>query len=87
MTIFFAPSYAPPYKKLIKNNPRLKTTIKEKIELFISSPNHPSLRLHKLTGSPYDDWSISLTDDLRIIFSYAEDGVLFTDIGSHDEVY
>ena len=75
------------HKKLIRKNPRLQTKVKTALALLQSDPQHSSLRLHKLTGTPFDDWSISITRDIRIIFSYIQDGVLLSAIGTHDEVY
>lgn len=87
MNIYGAPSYLNAFKKLTRNKAQLKSKIKEKVNLFRNSPNHPQLKLHKLKGAYGDNWSFSVEDDLRIIFSYIENGVIFVDIGKHDEVY
>ena len=61
--------------------------IDRKIAIFKKNPNHPSLRLHKLSGLK-ERWSISVDMGLRIIFEHIKiDEVYFIDIGSHDEVY
>lgn len=87
MKVYLASSYKRSFYKLTKKNPHLRLKIKEKVSVFIQMPSHPSLSLHKLTGTPYDTWSFSVDSDIRILFSYIEDGVLFIDIGSHDDVY
>lgn len=49
--------------------------------------NPTSLRLHKLQGKMVTDWSITIEQDLRLIFTYVKDGVLLIDIGKHEDVY
>lgn len=87
MTIFVSPSYKRAHLKLTKTNPQLAERIKQKLVRFQENPTHPSLRLHKLTGEQIDEWSISIMGNVRIIFQYIPEGILLTDIGSHDEVY
>jgi addiction module RelE/StbE family toxin len=74
-------------KKLLKGNPKLSDQLDQKLKLFLGQPTHPSLRLHKLTGRKLQEWSISIDEDLRLIFQYVEDGILVVDLGSHDKVY
>lgn len=86
MMVFVTSSYLRAYKKILKKQPHLKQTIQNKIDLFIENPKNPSLRSHKLSGF-HNNMSFSVADDLRIIYSHAEDGVIFHDIGKHDDVY
>ncbi len=72
--------------KITHKNSLLSQQINRKLVVLKQSPDHPNLRLHKLTGRK-QEWSISIKSDLRIIFQYTPTGILFTDIGSHDEVY
>ncbi len=87
MKIFVTSYFEKKYKKLVKKDASLKETIDSKITIFKTNRLHPSLRLHKLTSKDIESWSISIKDNLRIIFQYVEEGILLTDIGSHDEVY
>ena len=72
-------------KKITKNNPRLKIKIRDKVETLLLNPKHVSLRLHKL--SEKNNWSISITSDIRIIFTIDENKILLNRIGGHDDVY
>lgn len=74
------------YKKILKKYPNLSEKVDKQLELFITNPKHPSLRLHKISGKQ-KYWSISLTGDLRILFSYIKKGILLINIGTHEEVY
>lgn len=87
MNIHYSTHFISQYKKVIKKNKYLAPFIEKKIQLFITDKNHPSLRLHKLEGNLRDDWSFSIEQNLRIIFTYAGNQAIFYDIGSHDEVY
>ncbi len=87
MNVYVSPAFVKARKKLVKKNLQLQEIIKAKIQLFLENPKHPSLRLHKLTGKSDEEWSISFTSSLRMLFYYLEDGIMLTDIGAHDEVY
>lgn len=86
MTIYSTSSFQKKYQKLAAKQRRLSQVVDDKIELFTVNPQHPSLRLHKLSGQ-LEQWSISVKQDLRLIFQYVDDGILLVDLGSHDEVY
>ena len=76
-------------KKFIKEIKKLSqeildVAIKEE-EIFRINPLHPSLRLHELHGKFKGIWSISLTNNYRIIFELMPNGdILFISVGKHD---
>ena len=55
--------------------------------LFAENPIHNSLRTHKLKGRLKNSWSISIEGNLRMLYRFDADGVVFFEIGNHDEVY
>jgi len=65
----------------------LASTIKEKVVVFQTNPANPTLGLHKLKDNKQDVWSFSVAQNLRILFVYIPEGVLFIHIGTHDEMY
>ncbi len=75
------------WKKLVKKDSALPKLIDRKVSLFIKDRNHSSLRLHKVNVKGVDLWSISIKGNLRILFYFKKNGVVVSDIGSHDEVY
>ncbi len=76
------------FNKASKKDQKLLLRIQKKLKLFIIDPTHPSLRLHKISGGSHVLWSISITMSIRMIYTVLnEETVLFTDIGTHDEVY
>ncbi|MBI5614524.1 type II toxin-antitoxin system mRNA interferase toxin, RelE/StbE family [Candidatus Gottesmanbacteria bacterium] len=84
MNFYQSSGFSRAYDKIIRKNPFLIPLIKERIHLFQTHQNHPSLKVHKLTGSKHEAWSFSVAHDLRILFSRVPDGFIFVDIGSHD---
>ncbi|MFC1727080.1 type II toxin-antitoxin system YafQ family toxin [Patescibacteria group bacterium] len=72
-------------KKLVKNNPRLKSKINKILNYLIKDISHSSLRLHKLSGR--NNWSISVTHDVRMIIHLEGNQVFCLRIGSHDQAY
>ncbi|PIR42685.1 type II toxin-antitoxin system mRNA interferase toxin, RelE/StbE family [candidate division WWE3 bacterium CG_4_9_14_0_2_um_filter_35_11] len=75
------------YKKIIKNNPQLNSKVKGKLWLAINDLNHPSLRLHKITGRFDNVWSISIDMNIRVIFKLKGDLMNLLDIGTHEDIY
>ena len=72
-------------KKLVKQKPSLKPKLTTTLKHLQKSIRHPSLRLHKLSGS--QNWSVSVTEDLRSILHWEGNQLYCLRIGSHDEVY
>lgn len=79
------------FKLELKKNGKKDKKILEKIErvlrIFREDPKHNSLRLHKLEGKLGDYWSLSVETNFRLIFYYSKEGVIFVDMGTHDQVY
>lgn len=84
----FSPHVQDEIIKIQKNDKKLAKRIQKQIALFEENPKHPSLRLHKLTGSQDNVWSISISKSLRMLYRILdEDSAYFFDIGTHDQVY
>lgn len=76
------------YFKLCKvRDKKFKIAVEKKIDLLLFSPNHNSLRLHKINHRSGQSWSISVDMKIRLLFVYENDGIILVDIGTHDEVY
>jgi len=84
-TAVFSDRFKKDLRKLLRQNPQLKSKVYKQIERLIENPAHKSLRTHKLTGS--ESWSLSITMSIRLIFAIRNEKVLCTRIGRHDEVY
>jgi len=60
-----------------------RRALKNKLELMIENPRHPSLRTKKIQGQD-NIFEASITMDIRITWQYTEDGILLRNIGEHD---
>lgn len=72
-------------RKIVNKNPRLKNKINKTLKTLLKDINHPSLRLHKLAGK--NNWSISVTESIRIIIHLGENSIYCLRIGTHNQVY
>jgi addiction module RelE/StbE family toxin len=78
------------YRSWSKKRPDLVGTFKDKMELFVNNPFHPSLRTHSLSGILKELWSLRITYEYRLIFKFIgkrKKKVLLIHIGTHQEVY
>ena len=74
-------------KRIKKEQPHLFNRIQKQLHLYENNPRHPSLRIHKLKGNLLNSWSLSVGENIRMLY-YAEDNkAVFFLIGTHDEVY
>lgn len=65
MIVRFSPAFDKAFSKLSTDDQELSIDM---IELFKEDPYHPTLRNHQLKGLMSGKRSISVRDDLRIIF-------------------
>lgn len=77
--------YTKHFAKDLKKLPhQIQSIAFSKEKLFKVNPLHPSLRLHELRGKLAGLWSISITQDYRIIFERMPNGhIFFISIGKH----
>ncbi len=82
----FSKNFSQKLAKLKKTNPRSAQKVLTKLELFQQNQKHPSLRLHKLSGNLNNVWSLSVTKDFRLVFTY-NNMPYFFNLGTHKEIY
>ncbi len=59
-TINFSLQLNQSLKKLSRKQPEIISVLLEKVLLFNNQINHPSLKLHKLSGKLKEHWSFSI---------------------------
>lgn len=65
-----------------------KRRLSERTEWFRKNPRDPRLKTHALTGKLKGLYSFSITFGKRVTYILiGNDTAIFTDVGSHDEVY
>ncbi|MFA6569807.1 MAG: type II toxin-antitoxin system mRNA interferase toxin, RelE/StbE family [Bacteroidota bacterium] len=88
MTAKFSPFVQKTITQIYEKDRKLAEKIQRQILLFESNPKHPSLRLHKLSGTLDNMWSLSVTLSIRMVYRLvSKETAYFVDIGTHDEVY
>jgi len=87
--VIYTKSYLKRATKFAKRHPDLLAQYEKALKLLELNPFHPSLRLHRLSGSLSDLHSISINISYRITLEFLiEDGkIILVNIGSHDEIY
>ncbi len=74
-------------KKIKSKHPQLFKKIQKQLNLFKENIKHPSLRTHKLKGNLSNTWSISIEDNIRMVYTIKNKEAIFFKFGNHDEVY
>ena len=74
-------------RKIKQKQPQLFKKIQKQLKLFKMNINHPSLRTHKLKGNLSNTWSISIEDNIRLIYVIKNNEAIFLKIGGYDEIY
>ncbi len=85
MKVFLTTSYKRAIKKILKKNSGVGEKVIEKVGTLIDNPKSPSLKLHKLSGTHRNVWSISIAEDIRLLFVYEDKGIVLVDIGKHED--
>ena len=87
--VIYTKSYLRRATKFAKRHPDLLAQYEKALNLLELNPLHPSLRLHRLSGSLSDLHSISINISYRITLEFLiEDGkIILVNVGSHDEIY
>jgi len=81
------------FKRLVRQNPQLRSVIEQTLQQLAEDPFNPSLRSHKLKGDLADRWSCSIDYSNRILFKFVtnpdsnKEEILLLTLGSHDDVY
>ncbi len=87
--IIYTESYIKRARKFIKKHPELLGQYEKTLKLLELNPDHPSLRLHKLSGKAQDLYSVSINMSFRICLEFflLEGKAIPVDVGSHEEIY
>lgn len=83
--IIFTDSYEERVKKFLKKHPDLRNQYQKTLQLMELNPQHPSLRLHKIS----ELYSVSINMQYRIAIDFQIEGetIIPINIGDHKEIY
>ncbi len=82
-------SYLRRAKRFFAKHPDILKQYEKVLKLLCLNPQHPSLRLHKLSGRLDGVFSVSINISYRVLINFIikDNQIVPIDIGSHDEVY
>ena len=88
-TLIFTEHYSRRAAHFIKRHPELRQQYLKALQLLAANPQHPSLRLHQLSGKLSGLSSVSINLSYRIIieFMIQDKTIIPVNIGDHDAVY
>jgi proteic killer suppression protein len=75
--------------RFLKQHPDVKQKYLKTLQLLELNPQHPSLRLHRLSGKlkAYHSASIDMFYRITLEFEIHENMIILVDVGAHDDVY
>ena len=87
--LIYPESYLKRAKKFLKKHPEIRSQYQKTLELLELSPQHPSLRLHRLQGRLAPLSSVSINMSYRIVLEILirDNDIILVDVGDHDHVY
>lgn len=92
-TLIWSPAFTRTLKRLVRQNPQLRSQIEQTLQQLSEEPFAPTLQTHKLKGDLSDRWSCSIDYKNRIVFKFVqnseldEEEIFLLTLGSHDDVY
>jgi len=85
MEVILHKGFSKQLKKLSKKD---QERFKNRLALFIKTPDEPELKNHALGGDLSGYWSINVRADIRAHYCLVDEEVaLFTSIGTHAQLY
>lgn len=87
MDFSFSTEVTSELKKIKRKQLLLFKKIQKQLKLFKENIKHPSLRTHKLRGNLTNTWSISIEENVRLIYYITNNEAIFFKIRNHDVVY
>lgn len=75
------------FKQRIVPNLSLDRQYSKRLQLFLSDSKQVLLYDHALHGDLEGYRSFSITGDIRVVYRYEDEGIIFYDIGTHNQVY
>lgn len=87
--LVFTAGYLRVATKFLKRHPDMARAYEKTLELLTLNPQHPSLRLHALTGRLTGLHSVSINLSYRITlhFQITNREIVPINVGDHDDVY
>ncbi len=60
------------YKKWSQRHTDLEEQFRNRMELFVTDPFHPSLKTHRLSGVLKGSWAMRISYEQRLVFKFVD---------------
>lgn len=88
MQILLSKDFIKHYRRRIPVGTSLEEQYQERLAIFIKDKKSSILKDHKLKGKLKGKRAFSIAGDIRVIYvEESKNMIVFTDIGSHNQVY
>jgi mRNA-degrading endonuclease YafQ of YafQ-DinJ toxin-antitoxin module len=87
LEIKFSPNFVKKLKKYKQKKPEIALSFQKKFVIFQNNPRDSRLKTHKLSGRLNGAFAFSVFYDIRAVFTWEGQEVVFRVIGTHDEAY
>ena len=87
--LVFSEQYNRRAARFLRRHPEAGGQYAKTLKLLVANPNHPSLRLHAMTGklSGLHSVSINLSHRITLEMLITNSEIVPINVGDHDEVY
>lgn len=88
-SLIYTDSYIKRARKFLKKHPDLASQYEKTLKILEINPQHPSLRLHQLTGrlNNLQSISINISYQITLEFYFVDKEIILVNVGHHDDVY
>lgn len=88
-TLVFTAQYEKRASRFLRRHPQVSDLYLKTLRLLQANPQHPSLRLHALSGRLTGLHSVSINLSYRITLELliTEHEIILVNVGDHDEAY
>ncbi len=66
--------------------PQMQRIVRNKIDLLVENPSHPSLNAHRLRQVREAIWVCYISNSMRLLYEYKADTLYLWDLGNHSVV-
>ena len=87
ITIKRSKTFRKHFRARIAPNKNLTQQFADRVYLFTQGERGHPLNDHALQGNKEGLRSFSIRGDVRVIYTIEDDGIVFLDVGSHNQVY
>lgn len=88
-SLVLSDQYGKRLRHFLKRHPEMKKPYLKTLELLLTNPHHPSLRLHALSGPLTGLYSVAINLSYRLTLEFllTDQEIILVNVGDHETVY